>query len=85
MLELPLGVFGVALGTVILPHARRATTPTPIATGFSQALDWGLRMTLLIAIPAVLGLMLLAEPLVATLFQHGEFTAFDTRMAALSA
>lgn len=82
-LELPLGVFGVALGTVILPALSRHHIKTD-HEGFSSALDWGLRTTLLIALPAMLGLMLLAEPLVATLFQHGKFTAFDTRMATLS-
>jgi putative peptidoglycan lipid II flippase len=82
-LELPLGVFGIALGTVILPalsqHHVRADRD-----GFSRALDWGLRNTLMIAVPAALGLMLLGEPLVATMFQHGRFSAFDTRMTALS-
>lgn len=82
-LELPLGLFGVALGTVILPALARHHINTDHA-GFSKALDWGLRTTLLIAVPAMIGLMLLAQPLVATLFQHGKFTAFDTRMAALS-
>ncbi len=82
-LELPLGVFGVALGTVILPSLSRHHVATDKA-GFSQALDWGLRITLLIAVPAMFALMLLAEPLVATLFQHGRFTPFDTHMAALS-
>jgi putative peptidoglycan lipid II flippase len=82
-LELPLGVFGIALGTVILPTLSRHHVNTDHA-GFSRALDWGLRTTLMIAVPAMLGLMLLAQPLVATLFQHGQFTAFDTRMAALS-
>ena len=82
-LELPLGVFGVALGTVILPSLSRHHVTTDTA-GFSKALDWGLRITLLIAVPAMFGLMLLAEPLVATIFQHGRFSAFDTRMATLS-
>ena len=82
-LELPLGVFGVALGTVILPALARHHVSTDKA-GFSSALDWGLRTTLLIAIPAMLGLLLLAEPLIATVFQYGRFTAFDTRMTALS-
>ncbi|MDR2872582.1 MAG: murein biosynthesis integral membrane protein MurJ [Xanthomonadaceae bacterium] len=82
-LELPLGVFGVALGTVILPALSRHHVKTDHA-GFSKALDWGLRTTMLITIPATLGLMLLAEPLVATLFQHGRFTVFDTRMASLA-
>ena len=82
-LELPLGVFGIALGTVILPTLARHHVNTD-HEGFSRALDWGLRTTLMIAVPAMLGLMLLSVPLVATLFQHGQFTAFDTRMAALS-
>jgi len=82
-LELPLGVFGVALGTVILPALARHHVGTD-RDGFSDALDWGLRMTLLIAIPAMLGLVLLAEPLIATIFQHGAFSAFDTRMTALA-
>lgn len=82
-LELPLGVFGVALGTVILPALARHHVKTD-GEGFSGALDWGLRTTLVIAVPAMLGLVLLAEPLIATLFQHGAFSAFDTRMTALS-
>ncbi len=82
-LELPLGVFGVALGTVILPALARHHVKTD-GEGFSNALDWGLRMTLLIAVPSMLGLLLLAQPLIATLFQYREFTDFDTRMTALS-
>jgi putative peptidoglycan lipid II flippase len=82
-LELPLGVFGVALGTVILPALARHHVSTD-REGFSRSLDWGLRMTLLISVPAMLGLLLLAEPLIATIFQHGQFSAFDTRMTALS-
>jgi putative peptidoglycan lipid II flippase len=82
-LELPLGVFGVALGTVILPSLSRHHVATD-HEGFSKALDWGLRTTLLIAVPAMFGLMLLAQPLVATLFQNGQFRPFDTRMATLS-
>ncbi|AXI83226.1 membrane protein [Xylella taiwanensis] len=82
-LELPLGVFGVALGTVILPTLARHHVKTDSAS-FSNALDWGLRTTLLIVVPAMLGLLLLAEPLVATLFQYQHFTAFDVRMTALS-
>ncbi|MBB3227312.1 putative peptidoglycan lipid II flippase [Luteibacter sp. Sphag1AF] len=82
-LELPLGVFGVALGTVILPSLSRHHVATD-KEGFSRALDWGLRTTLIIAVPAMFALMLLSEPLVATIFQHGRFTPFDTRMASLS-
>lgn len=82
-LELPMGLFAIALGTVILPALSRHHVNSDRA-GFSTALDWGLRNTLMIAVPAMFGLMLLAGPLVATLFQYGQFTPFDTRMAALS-
>ncbi len=83
LLEFPLGVFGVALGTVILPSLSRHHVNTDHA-GFSKALDWGLRTTLLISVPAMLGLVLLAEPLIATMLQHGAFTPHDSHMASLS-
>ncbi len=81
LLEFPLGLFGVALGTVILPSLSRHHVGTD-AAAFSRALDWGLRTALLIAMPAML--VLLAEPLVATLFFHGKFTPHDVAMASLS-
>lgn len=83
LLEFPLGMFGVAIGTVILPHlsSRHAATDPQ---GFSKGLDWGFRLCLLIGIPACFGLVLCAEPLVATLFQYRKFSAFDTRMSSLS-
>ena len=82
-LELPLGVFGVALGTVILPTLSRYFVLQDYR-GFSRVLDWGLRNTLLIAVPSTLALMLLAEPIVATFFQNGRYTAFDSHMTALA-
>jgi len=82
-LELPLGVFGVALGTVILPALSRHHVTTDRA-GFSSSLDWGLRISLLISVPAMLALLLLAEPLVATLFLNGHFNAFDVHMTSLA-
>ena len=82
-LEFPLGVFGIALGTVILPTLARHHVNTNRA-GFSKSLDWGLRATLIIILPAMLGLMLLALPLVSTIFQYGKFTAEAARMTALS-
>lgn len=83
LLEFPLGVFGVALGTVILPSLSRHHVGTDRA-GFSRALDWGLRTTLLIAVPAMFALILLSGPIVATLFQHGRFTPHDVQMTSLS-
>src|SRR4030095_16009077 len=82
-LELPLGIFGVALGTVILPSLSRHHVSTD-REGFSRALDWGLRTALLIAVRPMLGLVILPKPMVATLFQHGRFTAHDVDMAGLS-
>jgi len=79
LVELPLGLFGVAIGTVILPQLSRLHADAD-ATGYSRSLDWGLRMVLLIGLPAALGLCLLAEPLTASLFRYGEFTEEDTRM-----
>jgi putative peptidoglycan lipid II flippase len=83
LIEFPLGLFGVAIGTVILPHLSRRHAATD-ADGYSAALDWGLRLALLAGVPAGLGLLLLAEPLTSVVYQGGKFTAHDTRMAALS-
>lgn len=83
IMEFPLGVFGIALATVLLPnlsrqHAARASGD------FGRTLDWALRLVILIVIPATLGLMLLAGPLLATLFYGGEFTARDVGQSAYS-
>lgn len=83
LVELPLGVFAIAIATVILPslstkHAEQS------ADSFARTLDWAMRMVLLIAVPAALALMLLAEPLLFTLFQYGAMTAYDVDMAAMS-
>lgn len=86
LLELPLGLFGVALGTVLLPrlaegHARNR------GEDFRDSLSWGIRTCLLIALPAAVGLALLAEPLVGAIYQRAAFSVYDARMtaAALSA
>ncbi|MCC7487857.1 MAG: murein biosynthesis integral membrane protein MurJ [Burkholderiales bacterium] len=83
LMEFPAGLLGAALGTVLLPslskyHAARATED------YSRLLDWGLRLTFLLAAPAAAALALLAVPLVATLFHYGAFTAADV-MATRSA
>lgn len=74
--DFPLGVFGVAIATVILPHLSRKHAEQSISQ-FSRALDWGLRSILLIGIPAGLGLSLFALPLIASCFAYGKFTAYD--------
>ncbi|MEA5444751.1 murein biosynthesis integral membrane protein MurJ [Gammaproteobacteria bacterium AB-CW1] len=83
LMEFPLGVFGIALATVILPGlSARYAEKDPKA--FSDTLDWALRLVWLVAVPAAVGLFCLAGPMLSTLFQYGEFTAHDTRMAAWS-
>jgi len=83
LVEFPLGVFGVAMGTAILPHLAKSHARQD-AAGFSQALDWGLRWVLLIGLPATVGLAVLAEPLMSTLFQYDEFGSRDVQMAGRS-
>ncbi len=83
LMGFPLGVFGIALSTVLLPdlsrkYARRS------AIDFSRTLDWGLRWVCLVCIPATVGLMVLAKPMVATIYYHGDFTANGVNMTAAS-
>ena len=83
LVEFPLGVLGVALATVILPKlSQQHIADSPQA--FSQTLDWALRWVLLIGMPATIGLILLAGPLLSTFFQHGAFTADDVIMTSRS-
>ena len=82
--ELPLGVFAVAIATVILPNLSRHHAASS-TEAYSQTLDWALRMVLLIAVPAAAALMLLAEPILTTLFLYGDvMTARDMSMSTLS-
>ena len=83
LLEFPLGVFGIALATVILPslsqkHARASTAE------FSATLDWALRLAVIITVPAAVGLIILAQPILITLFQYDAFQPDDVRMSAYS-
>lgn len=71
--ELPLGAFGIAIGTVILPSLSRQHAGED-QKAFSATLDWGLRMVLLVGVPAALALWVLAEPLIAGLFYYGAMT-----------
>lgn len=83
LIELPLGLFGVAIGTVILPHLSGKHANAD-AAGYTASLDWGLRAVLLVALPAAAGLAVLAEPICATLFNYGRFDAEDTRQTAVA-
>jgi putative peptidoglycan lipid II flippase len=77
LMEFPTGMLGVALGTILLPSLSKHYTTSSTAE-YSRLLDWGLRITLLLAVPAAAALALLAVPLVATLFQYGAFSSTDT-------
>lgn len=83
LMEFPLGIFGIALGTVTLPYLSRLWANDK-KQSFSETLDWSLRLVLLIAVPAAIGLFLLADPLVVTLFYGGFFDAHAVRMTTLA-
>lgn len=83
LVEFPLGVFGIALATVILPNLSKDWAAGR-RQAFSQAIDWALRWVALIGLPAAVGLFVLAEPILSTLFQYRSFTAHDVHMAGLS-
>ncbi len=83
LVEFPLGVFGVALGTVILPRLS-SEHAAKVPERFSRTLDWALRWAVLIAIPAAVGLAVMAGPILTTLFQYGAFGDDDARAASLS-
>lgn len=83
MVELPLGIFGIALATVILPNlSQKHASGDPKA--FSHMLDWALRLVLVIALPAAVALAVLAGPILSTLFLYGDFNAVDVEMASIS-
>lgn len=79
LMEFPLGIFTLAIGTAILPTLS-AQHATGSADKFSSTLDWALRLMLVIGVPAAVGMVLLGGPLVATVYGHGAFTDTDVRM-----
>jgi putative peptidoglycan lipid II flippase len=83
LLEFPLGVFGIALATVVLPNLSQAHYREG-DDSFNKTLHWAIQLTLVIAVPATIGLFLLAQPILATLFQYGAFQVNDSIMAACS-
>ncbi|HYS14284.1 MAG TPA: murein biosynthesis integral membrane protein MurJ [Burkholderiaceae bacterium] len=83
LMEFPTALLGVALGTVLLPSLSAAFAEERTAD-YGRLLDWGLRLTLLLALPAAAGLGLLAEGLVAVLFQGGKFSWYDVQQTALA-
>ncbi|WP_185231914.1 murein biosynthesis integral membrane protein MurJ [Teredinibacter franksiae] len=80
--ELPLGVFGVGIATVVLPSLSRQFVSG--TEKFSATLDWAIRMILLVGLPAALALMILAEAILYALFQYGEYLSIDVYMSSFS-
>lgn len=83
LVEFPLGILGLALATVILPNLSKSHAAED-AVAFSTTLDWGLRLVILIGLPATIGLLLLAEPMLSTLYQYHEFSVSDVHLAGQS-
>ncbi|MGQ5524897.1 murein biosynthesis integral membrane protein MurJ [Chitinimonas sp. PSY-7] len=79
LMELPTGVLGVALGTILLPSLAKLKTAER-HDDYSATLDWGLRLCWLLALPATIALAVIGEPLIAVLFERGEFNLQDTLM-----
>ena len=79
LMEFPTGLLGVALGTILLPSLSKYYS-SDATEQYSRLLDWGLRLTLLLALPAAVALALLAVPLISTLFRYGQFSVEDLWM-----
>ncbi len=79
LMELPSGVLGVALGTILLPALSRSFS-SKNTEEYSRLLDWGLRLCFLLALPCALALAIISEPLTVSLFQYGKFSAHDAQM-----
>jgi putative peptidoglycan lipid II flippase len=81
LMEFPTALLGVALGTILLPNLAKANFEGN-SEEYSSLLDWGLRLTFLLALPCAVGLATLSEPLTATLFHYGKFNALSLTMTA---
>lgn len=79
LMEFPTGLLGVALGTILLPSLSKAVADKRDEE-YSQLLDWGLRLTFMLALPAAVALAVLATPLISSLFYYGQFTELDVAM-----
>ena len=89
LLEFPLGLFGIAISTVILPtlarhHVNREGDSAKSAVDFRNTMDWGVRMILLLGVPAAIGIAVLAQPMLLTLFMRGNFILNDVHAASYS-
>ncbi|THB67372.1 MAG: murein biosynthesis integral membrane protein MurJ [Gammaproteobacteria bacterium] len=83
LMEFPVGLFGIALGTVILPKLSKQFASSS-EKGFSETLDWAIKLTLTISIPSVVALIILAAPMIATIFGHGKVDLRGVQNSAAS-
>jgi len=83
LMELPAGVLGVALGTILLPSLSKLRSANDQAA-YSSMLDWGLRLCFLLSVPAAVALAVISEPIISTLFMSGKFNAHDVMMTGRS-
>ncbi|BCV37476.1 putative lipid II flippase MurJ [Shewanella chilikensis] len=83
LLEFPLGLFGIAIATVILPALSKKHVNAE-GEGFDRTMDWGVRAILLLGLPAMMGLIVLAQPMLMVLFMRGAFSVNDVEMASYS-
>src|SRR5438045_6450717 len=81
LMQLPLGIFGVAIGTVTLPLVSKSAALGNTAE-FRAILARGMRLAFLLTIPSAIGLAMLASPIISVIYQHGRFTAEMTRQTA---
>ena len=83
LLEFPLGLFGIAIATVILPALSKKHVNAE-GEGFGRTMDWGIRAIVLLGLPAMMGLIVLAQPMLMVLFMRGAFGVSDVEMASYS-
>ena len=83
LMEFPTAMLGVALGVVLLPQLSRAQASGDVKQ-FSDLLDWGLRLVLLLALPSAVALLVFAKPLVAVLYHYGRFSPNDVQQTVLA-
>jgi len=81
LMEFPAGVLGVAIGTILLPSLSKCHADNDTVE-YSRLLDWGLRLTIMLTLPAALALGMIAVPLLSTFFQYGEFVEHDVLMTS---
>jgi putative peptidoglycan lipid II flippase len=83
LMEFPTAMLGVALGVVLMPQLAAARASDE-AQRYSQLLDWGLRIVVLLSVPCALGLLIFARPIVAVLYHYGAFTAVDVQQTTFA-